>query len=430
MGLMHIPSMKGITKSKRIERLKAPDLLMVPLLKVFGSEPQPLVKPGDRVKKYQLIGEAGEKYSARVHSPVSGEVEKIEECKQLNGADAVTVFIRNDHREEEEERTAVSYEDGSPQELLDAIEKAGIVGLGGAQFPTRVKYDRKGKKVDMFIINAVECEPYLTADYALIQEYAREILEGIRIIDRILEADDIVIAFEKVNSELTDVFEPLLQDEIYRKIRIRIVPDEYPQGGELQLIHTLTGKELPKGTVTLDKGLIVSNVGTIYAVYEAISRNKPLVERVITISGPQVQRPGNYRMKIGTPVSHIQQCCEIPLYDSILISGGPMMSPHIRSFSVPFHKGTLGMVALPKRHVERLHCIWCGYCVDVCPMKLMPMKYYELYRKAKYLKLESYDIGDCIECGSCEYICPSNVPLIESILEGKNQLKKIKDAAR
>jgi electron transport complex protein RnfC len=420
--------MKDITKKKKIVSLEDPDLLMIPLFERFGSKPMPVVKAGDAIKKYQLIGKSLTGFSAPVHSPVSGTIKKVESDLQIDGSETMTIFIRNDKKETEIENPLNIADTNSPEELLRIIEEAGVVGMGGAQFPAAMKYNRKGKKVKTFIINGAECEPYLTGDYALMQEHTREILEGILLADKILESEEIVIAFEESNKELNIVFDQFLGKEPYQKIRTHILSNEYPQGGELQLIKSVTGITVKKGSLPLEQGIIVSNVGTVYTVYNAVINKKPIIERVITISGENVENPGNYKIKIGTSVSHIIKQFKINPDSSFIISGGPMMSPQVRNPDAPMTKGSLGIVALPKTEVNRTHCIWCGYCVDVCPMKLMPMKFDEFYRKERYQKLDDYNINDCIECAACEYICPSKVPLVRSIKEGKIKLKTIKDA--
>lgn len=400
--------------------------MKIPVFEKFGTRPKPVVNKGDYIKRYQLIAKAPEGFSAPLHSPVSGIVEYIGSLAQVDDMEALTIVIRSDGRDQEQPAPLKKISNDNIEDILQLIEDAGIVGMGGAQFPTAMKYNRKDKKVNTFIVNGVECEPYITSDYALMSYYTEEVLEAILIIDKILDAGEVVIAVENVNKDLEEVFGKYLNKEKYKKISIKIVPDEYPQGGELQLAKTIAGVEIKKGDIPLDHGVVVSNVGTVHAVYNAVVHNRPLVERIITVSGEHAPYPGNYLVKIGTPVSHILKQCGINPEITSVIAGGPMMSPHVRNFSVPLHKGSLGLVALPKRTVDRLPCIWCGYCADVCPMKLMPMKYYQFYKRANYKKLESYNINDCIECGACEYICPARVPLIESIKEGKAKLKAIK----
>lgn len=420
--------MKSATKGKKIESVPEPDLLIIPLPAKFGKKPVPLVREGDAVKRFQLLAETEDRKTVRMHSPVSGMVERIKETLQADGYRALSIIIKNDRQAVEETGLFDDLDSQSTEDIRTMIERAGLVGLGGAQFPLGMKYDRKGKPVKTFIINGAECEPYLTGDYALLSQYTQQVLDGILLADRLLEAEEIVIAVEHANREIESIFRPYLAKKEYRKIRVQIVPNEYPQGGELQLIRTVTGRELSKGTIPLTEGIMVSNVGTVYSLYETVSQKKPLVERVITISGENVKNPGNYRVKIGTPIWHLAEAYGLDPEQSIFIGGGPMMSPRILSLAVPVHKGTLGIVALPREPVERQHCIWCGYCADVCPMRLMPMKYDQFYRRGQYFKLSNYNIADCIECGACEYICPSNVPLIESIKEGKIKLKAIQDA--
>ena len=426
--MMHIPSMKEITKRRNIGTIKEPDLLLVPLLERFGVRPQPTVGIGDKVGKYQVIGQASEGFSGKVHSPVSGTVENMGQVEQLDGTMSLTVFIRNDHKCSEISLSSSKGDEMLPEDILKKIEDAGIVGLGGAQFPTAMKYNRKGRRVDTFIINGAECEPYLTSDYTLMSQHTEELFQGIILADRVLEAGQIVIAVENSNRELEKVMRPFLDK--YEKIRLQVVPDQYPQGGELQLAKTIGKVEIPKGMVPIEKGVVVSNVGTVIAIYDAVVNGRPLIERVITVSGEMVQNPGSYCVLVGTPISHIIEHFGIDMGEGVVVAGGPMMSPQVTNPDAPIHKGTLGIIALGKKQIDRMNCIWCGYCADVCPMKLMPMKYDELYRKGKIARMANYNLTDCIECAACEYICPSNVPLIRSIKEGKAKLKTLKDAAR
>ncbi len=428
--MMHIHSMKEETKDKLIRPLKDAPVLYVPLLENFGNKPEPVVKPGDKVKKYQVIAKAKEGYSAKVHSPVSGTVSAIEKQLQADGKEAVSVIIENDYLD-----TIEIWKEGMPHEystdeLLEIIEDAGIVGLGGAQFPTATKFRVEDKEIKTFIINGAECEPYLTADYAIMAEKTEELFEAIHISNRIIRAGEVIIGIERQNQELKEAFAPLLKKEKYRDYRVEVVSDEYPQGGELQLTKSLTGIEVPNDKLTADYGVIMSNIGTLYAIYQAVVNHKPLIDRIVTISGEKSDHYGNYEVKIGTPVSHILDTIEYKGIDPMIIMGGPMMGKYIYDQNTPVHKGAGGVLMLKKRDFKRISCIGCGYCVDVCPMFLMPMKYEEHYRKGKYRKLEKYNIDDCIDCGSCEYICPCNVPLMKSIQKGKSKLKELKDETR
>ncbi len=428
--MMHIPSMKGVTKDKKIESFKAPPIVYVPLLENFGNVPEPLVLVGEKVKKYQLIGKASKGFSAKIHSSVSGTVTKVYKQLQADGKRSVSVVIENDFQETEWEPGRHKKEEYSPEELLEIIEDAGIVGEGGAQYPTTLKYKVKDKNIHTFVINGAECEPYLTADYAIMAEKTKELLEGIHLANKILKAEKVIIGIERQNKELEKMFLSYLGEDKYKNYKIALVSNEYPQGGELQLIKSVVNIEIPKDKRPVDYGIIVSNIGTLYAIYDAVINGKPVVNRIVTISGEKSRNFGNYEIKIGTPISHILDTIEYSEKEPVIISGGPMMGKCIYDYSTPIHKGAAGLLLLKRRHFDRLACISCGYCVDVCPMYLMPMKYEEFYRKRKYSKLKKYNISDCIDCGACEYICPCNVPLLESIHQGKIKLKELENEAK
>lgn len=425
--MMHIKSMKERTKRLTISPIADPPIVYIPLIKKFGNSPEPVVKVGDEVKKYQLVGKAPEGFSASMHSPVSGKVIKIEDCLQVGGKKAKTIIIENDFKDTEEDLPKKDNCEYSAKELLKIVEDAGIVGEGGAEFPAALKYKIEDKKVDTFILNGAECEPYLTPDYAMMSQRTEEFFQGILITNRILNAKNIVIAIEEDNKDLQDVFAPLLAREEYSNIRVKVVPNEYPQGGELQLIRTVTGMEVPDDKQPIDAGIIMNNIGTIYAVYEAVVNRRPVIDRIITVSGEKAKECGNFTVKTGTLVSHIINQVGMPDRNTFVVVGGPMMGQGLVELDVPVTKGSTGILLLEKEKVERLHCIWCAYCAEVCPMMLMPMMYYELYRKGKYGKMKKYSLESCIDCGSCEYICPSNVPLLKSIQKGKKKLKEMED---
>lgn len=428
--MMHIFSMKGKTKKKRIQVINDAPFLYVPIAQYLGETPTPVVKPGDRVTKHQQIAISEKGLSANVHAPVSGQILEIKDIEFPDGTSVACIVIQNDFKETTEERPYFNTEELSAEQLLNIIRTDGIVGEGGAQFPTSVKYTLDGHKINTFIVNGTECEPYLTSDYALMSERVQELFEGIGFVNRILKAENIVISIEEQNKELEKVFAPFLQHKQYQNIRIAVLPNQYPQGGELQLIKSVTGIELPRYQRPREAGIIVSNVGTVYAIYEAVKNRKPLISRIITISGEEATHYGNYEVKIGTSVEHILKSIGLDSNNIRVVLGGPMMGKAINDPSVPITKGSAGVLLLKKEAIKRSNCISCGYCVDVCPMHLMPMKFEENYRKGKYFNLEKYSISSCIECAACEYICPSNVPLIESIKEGKLKLKEQANAIR
>lgn len=425
--MMHIFSMKGKTKKYGIKPLKAPPVLYIPLSQHIGAPAIPIVEPGESVKKYQLIARAASTLSANIHAPVSGKVVKIEACMLADGVNTTAIILENDGREEEVELYPTESELSADQ-IVQRIRDCGIVGAGGAQFPTDLKYNPEGKAIHTFIINGTECEPYLSADYALMSQHTQEVLEGIRIANKVLNAKDIVITIEEQNKELTKTFAPFLKKEVYKGFRMLVLPNEYPQGGELQLIKSVTGIELARNKRPREIGVIVNNVGTIHAIYKAVVESKPLTSRIITLSGNKLEQYGNFEVLIGTPVSHILKESGVSSHEKEIILGGPMMGKRVMNPDAPILKGSSGVLLLKENKKRKHNCISCGYCVDVCPMHLMPMKFEEIYRAGKYFKLEKYNITNCIECAACEYICPSNVPLIASIKEGKNKLKELANA--
>ena len=421
--------MKDKTKKKKMDQLEDPPFFYVSLSQHIGRPAAETVKTGDYVKRFQLIGETQGNISAKIHSPVSGNIKEITEKVMPGGQSVKVAVIENDFHYIEEEtvkREIKDIQNYSGKELLEIIENAGITGEGGAQFPTHIKYDVKDKKIKNLILNGAECEPYLTCDYTLMKEYTKELFEGISIITEILKPENIILAIDEKYSSLESEF---IKYNTHN-VRIVTVSDIYPQGSEQLLINTIFNKELPKSKLPAEEGIIVSNVGTVKAVYEAFVHGNPLVERIVTISGEKSGEYGDYIIKTGTSLSHIIQ--KTGLKDSPenvrMIFGGPMMGNEVRDPETGIMKGTSGVLFLSKEpdKTERKNCILCGYCSEVCPVYLMPMKFEEFYRKKKYKKLMEFNLNSCIECGACEYICPSRVALIESIKSGKKELSKEK----
>ena len=426
---MKIESMKHVTKKIGLTTMKDPEFFYVPLSQHIGQVAKETVKIGDYVHRYEKIGEVSGKVSSMVHSPVSGKVTEIIENPAANGKKVKTVVIKNDFKYKEIETEKRRIEEVGTfrrDEILEIIKEAGIVGEGGAQFPTHVKYDIGYKKIDTFIVNGAECEPYLTADYTIMSNYVEELLGGIKIAEKLLRPREVVIGIEEENIDIAEHIEVIIKQSRLFNVKIQVLPTAYPQGSELQLIRSVTGKEIKKGEIPGNHGVIVSNVGTVKSMYDAFTEGKPLVERVVTVSGEKVKTKGNYLLKVGTPLSHIIEQLN-PEDNAKIVFGGPMMGEEVTETSTPVVKGTSGILFLSKDidSVKRENCISCGYCVDVCPMGLMPMKFAESYRKEQYEKLVTvYHLDNCIECGACEYVCPSRVPLIKSIKEGKEKLRE------
>lgn len=425
--MLQIKSMKPRTKQLGIRTISDAGVLRVPLSQHIGHPATPVVAVGDKVLKYQLIGKAAPGLSANIHSPVSGTVSAIENVELAGGATVPAIVIENNFKEEEARPLPGA---DTPERVVELIAAAGVVGEGGAQFPTAVKYAGNEGKIHTLILNGTECEPYLTADYALMNLHPEEILRGAALMKQVLKAGEVAIVIEEQNKALAQRFEPFFQHSEYKDFRVQVLPDGYPQGGELQVIRSVTGKELPKSMLPKDAGIVVNNVGTMYAIYQAVEQHRPVVSRIITVSGEGAQQVGNFEVKIGTPVAHILKELGINGHNKVEVMGGPMMGKTILSSNTPICKGSSGILLLKEKSLHRHHCISCGYCAEACPMHLLPMEFEKLVRKGRYSRLASYGLNSCIECAACEYVCPSNVALIESIKEGKNKLRQMANATK
>lgn len=421
-----IEDMKIVTKNMSLKKISESEIFFVPLLQHKGERAFEIVKVGQEVRKYEKIAQGYGSISANIHSPVSGKVIRIMKNFLPDGSKVRTIIIENNFKEERVKlvkRNMRELQMAESEEILKIIEEAGIVGLGGAGFPTASKYDIKLEKIDTFIINGMESEPYLTADYLLMKNYAKEICRGIKVAEKVLRPRHMVIAISEKNKELVSVFERMAR-EVNIDLQIKILSADYPQGSEILLIDKITGKKIQKGKLTIEKGVIVSNVGTIKAIYDAFFNGKPLIERIITISGEEVPNAGNYKIRIGTPLVHIVDSLNITKTDKIIF-GGPMMGNKVKEPSTPIIKGTSGVIFLNEEKIESKNCISCGKCVETCPMNLIPFEFSKYYEKGRYVKMLNANIFNCIECGACEYVCPSRVPLIESIKNGKEILVEL-----
>jgi len=421
-----IEDMKIVTKNMSLKKISESEIFFVPLLQHKGERAFEIVRVGQEVRKYEKIAQGYGSISANIHSPVSGKVIRIMKNFLPDGSKVRTIIIENNFKEERVKlvkRNMRELQMAESEEILKIIEEAGIVGLGGAGFPTASKYDIKLEKIDTFIINGMESEPYLTADYLLMKNYAKEICRGIKVAEKVLRPRHMVIAISEKNKELVSVFERMAR-EVNIDLQIKILSADYPQGSEILLIDKITGKKIQKGKLTIEKGVIVSNVGTIKAIYDAFFNGKPLIERIVTISGEEVPNAGNYKIRIGTPLVHIVDSLNITKTDKIIF-GGPMMGNKVKEPSTPIIKGTSGVIFLNEEKIESKNCISCGKCVEVCPMNLIPFDFSKYYEKGRYVKMLNANIFNCIECGACEYVCPSRVPLIESIKNGKEILVEL-----
>lgn len=433
LGGIHPPENKLSAKAP-IETLPLPKEVIIPIGQHIGAPAQPVVQKGDLVKVGTIIAKTGGFVSANIHSSVTGKVTKLDSFFDAGGykrpAIVISVSPEEELWEEGIDRTPDLVKECtlSKQEILDRISSAGIVGLGGATFPTHVKLaPPPGSKAEVLIINAVECEPYLTSDHALMMTKGDEILVGVSILMRALEVSRAVIGIENNKKDAILRLSQLAMD--YPGIEVMPLKVQYPQGGEKQLIDAVLRKQVKSGALPISAGAVVQNVGTVFAIYEAVQKNKPLIERITTVTGKHLEKPSNYLARIGTPIGHlITASGGLPEDTGKIIGGGPMMGKALLSPEIPVTKGTSGVLLLPREESVRQpmrNCIRCAKCVNVCPMGLNPAF---LMRDVQYSDWEATEKGfivDCIECGSCSYTCPASRPLLDYIRTGKQKVTAI-----
>lgn len=425
-GGIHPPENK-LTAGKPIVDLPVPAQVVVPVSQHIGAPATPVVEKGAAVKAGQLIAQAKGFVSANIHSPVSGKVSKIDQVVDTTGykKTSVVIDVEGDEWVETIDRSAdLIREIGmSREQIIARCQECGLVGMGGATFPTHIKLTvPAGKKCDLLIINGVECEPYLTSDHRLMLEKGAEVLTGAAIIMVALGVEKAVVGIEANKPDAISHLTDLARD--FKGITIQPLKVKYPQGGEKQLIKACTGREVPSGGLPVDVGVVVQNVGTAYAVYEAVQKNKPLIERVVTVTGLSVKNPGNFRVRIGTPVTAlIEAAGGMPDDTGKVVNGGPMMGKALAITEVPVTKGTSGIIIFPSevsKRAEVLPCIRCGKCSSACAMGLEPWLISVLSEKALWEKAEQEKITDCMECGACAYTCPAKRPLLDYIRLGKS----------
>ena len=426
------PAEYKLTDKSPVEILPLPEKMTVLLSQHMGVPAIPVVSQGDNVKAGQLIAHGRGFVSANIHSSVSGKVIRIDSIPDLTGykKPAIVIEVEGDEWEENIIQSTDLRKDItlSKDEILEKIRESGIVGLGGAAFPSHVKLMLpKGKNVEALIINGVECEPYLTSDHRLMLEYGEEMMVGISILMRVLNVRKAMIGIE--NNKADAVYH--LKDIASKFTGIEVFPLEvkYPQGSEKQLIKALTGREVPSRKLPVDVGVVVHNVSTAYAIYEAVQKNRPLISRIVTVSGKFLKKPSNFIVRIGTPIrSLIEAAGGFPENTDKVISGGLMMGKAISSLDVPVIKGMSGILVLSEDETKRKSiepCIRCSKCMVVCPMGLEPYLLMPLIQNRNFYRLEKERVLDCIECGSCSYICPANRPLLDFIRLGKTEVNKI-----
>lgn len=429
IGGVH-PDENKITAEARTKNAELPKVAIFPLGQHIGAPAKPIVKRGDVVKVGTMIAEANGFVSAPIFSSVSGTVAKIDTSIDATGyrKPVIIINVEGDEWEESIDRstkleTLAEHSELTPESIVDIIKSAGITGMGGAGFPTFIKLcPPPTAKAECVIINGVECEPYITADYRLMMEHANEILVGLQLLMKAAKVERGYIGIEENKPEAIKLFTQLTASDS----RIEVVPliQKYPQGGEKQLVHAVIKRQVPAPpAIPVNVGAIVQNVGTAYAVYEAVMKNKPLFERYTTVTGKQLKNPGNYLVRMGTTFNElICACGGLPEGDNKVLAGGPMMGKSVMSLDVPITKGTNSITILSGDEARRKSvqpCIRCGKCVDACPMGLEPYLLATLSANNLYDRLENEGVTSCISCGSCQFTCPSHRPILDNILQGK-----------
>lgn len=430
-GGVHPPTFKTITSDRPIKRAYIPKRVTMPLSQHTGSPAEPIVAVGDSVKVGTLIAKSTGFISSPIHASISGKVTKIAHSPTPTQGRALSILIESqgDDLDQEFKTTkSTNPESLSRDELLNIIKDAGIVGLGGAAFPTYVKLSPpKDKNIDSVILNGAECEPHLTCDHRLMLEKTKEILKGLEIIVKILGVKDAYIAIEDNKLSAIYAMEKALQASSFElsaiSIKILELKTKYPQGAEKQVIKSVLNRVVPAGGLPMDVGCVVQNVGTAFAIYEAVYFGKPLIERCITITGSYVKEPMNLWVRIGTLLSDLKE----PLGGFIkeperIIVGGPMMGIAQYTMDVPIVKGTSGILFLSREDMDRQEesvCIRCGKCIDVCPMGLAPTTLMHYVKKKRFQEAKALGIPHCYECGACAYICPAKIPLLDYMKFGK-----------
>ena len=431
MGGIH-PKEYKLSAGLKIKNADIPAQVMIPLGHYLGAPSNAIVSKGDVVKVGQLIGQASGFVSANVHSSVSGIVNRIDGAYDASGYKVPSVFIdvEGDEWLEIIDKTTLIKRECtlSPSEIVKKISESGIVGLGGATFPTHVKLSPPpGKQAEVLIINGVECEPYLTCDHQLMLEKAEEILVGVSILMKAIGVNRAVVGIENNKKDAVEVMQKLAVT--FDGIKIMSLKVQYPQGGEKQLIDATIGRQVPSGTLPIEVGAVVQNVATTFAIYEAVQKNKPLFERVITITGKSMTHHGNYRARIGTPLSDVvAQAGGVPEDTGKIVAGGPMMGRALNSLEVAVAKGTSGVLFIPTLESSRKkmqNCMRCAKCVSACPMGLEPYLLMNQSERSMWPEMETDRIMDCIECGCCAFSCPSNRPLLDHVRLGKTTVGKI-----
>jgi len=428
-GGVHPPELKRATSKIAIKACPLPDVAIVPFLQHIGTQAKPTVRLDDRVGEGQLIGEPSSLISAAVHSPVSGTVLEFRSIFLPMGMKTDAAVIERDREARRPMRHGENHawQSLEVEELLEILKRKGVVGQGGATFPSHVKFSiPKGYDCEVFLVNACECEPYLSADHRLILESTEQIIEGIRIVRKLLNPRRVVVGIE-INKQ--DAVESLTAVGTAHGIEVIPLKAKYPQGAEKNLIEAILGYEVPSGKLPLEVGVINSNVGTLFSVYEALVRDKPVIERVLTVAGGAIANPANVRTRVGSPVSSlIEECGGFREEPVKLVMGGPMMGFAFNNLDTPVVKGTGGILALTREEINAsvtTPCVSCGRCIEVCPMGLSPTTIFKQIEYERFDEATGYGLEDCVLCGACSYVCPAHIPLVSAFKAGRGRKRRL-----
>ncbi|GLI50509.1 electron transport complex subunit C [Tepidanaerobacter syntrophicus] len=430
-GGIHPPYNKELTKNKPVKETVLPSKVILPMGMHVGAPCEPLVKVGDMVKKGQKIGDSKAFVSVPVHASISGKVIAVEPRLWPGGGLMMSVVIESDGKDEayEDINPPKPLDKLTPEEIKSIIREAGMAGLGGAGFPTHVKLAVPPEKnIDTIIVNAAECEPYITADHRLLLEHPEDVVLGLKAIMKAVNVNKGIIAIEDNKIDALDGINRAIAGS--EGIQVIILATKYPQGGEKQLIQAVTDREVPSGGLPMDVGVIVNNAGTCAAIAKVLKTGMPLIERITTVTGSGINEPSNLLIRIGTPlIDIIEQCGGFKGTPGKVLMGGPMMGLAQSTLDVPAIKGTSGILVLEKSDVKLFEpstCINCARCVDACPINLLPTRLAKFSEKGRWKDAEDYHAMDCIECGCCAYVCPAHIPLTQHIRIAKNTITALR----